>query len=439
MKLRKEMSEYREGMCLVRRHRGLLWSALIGTLLIVASTVVASAEAQKIAFSPNSSNILFERLVELFNEVHDNIEVELRIIPGFSDAIPVQVGAGVGPDVFFVHPADIQQWGGSGLLTDLTPYIERDRADLALDQYFPAALDLAQVGDRFYALPYGVIEAGRVLYNADLLAAAGVATPDGDWTWPEYRELARQLTRDVNGDGVIDQFGTTPPKWRTLVHYALEEGGRFFTEALDAFLPDRAPAVNAFEFMATFHHDGIAGGDVSTLFPQGKVAFGLTHLPGAVHFGDLADDNFTVGNTTEPRHVNGARKILVHTNMLGINPNISDERKEAAWAFIKWVNSPEGYARAGSESFGACQLVPARRDVALSEYCTATRLPWLRPELSHHLILEGVIERTPAGFSQIQRTFFDGWNRQVVSGNLAPAAFYDTVIASINERLKQSQ
>ncbi len=419
--------------------RNSVLSAVVGVLLVAVVAVAGAAEPQRIAFSPNGPNILFERLVELFNETHDDIEVELRIIPGFANAIPVQVGGGVGPDVFFVHPADIQQWGAGSLLTDLTPFVERDRAALALDQYFPAALELAKVDGRTMALPYGVIESGRVLYNADLLAAAGIAEPDGEWTWPEYRELSRLLTRDVNGDGTADQFGTTPPNWRTLVHYALEEGGRFFSDSLDAFLPDRGPTVASLEFMATFHQEGIANGGVNSLFQEGRVAFGITHLPGAVHFGDLADENFALGNTTEPRHANGSRKILVHTNMLGINPNIDDARKEAAWTFIKWVNSLDGYARAGSESFGACQLVPARRDVALSEYCTATRLPWLQPELSHPLILEGVIERTPAGFGQIQRTFFNGWNQEVVSGNVAPAAFYDTVIATINEQLQQAQ
>ena len=43
--------------------------------------------------------------------------------------------------------------------------------------------------------------------------AAGVAYPTADWTYDDLRNAAKQLTKDSNGDGKIDQFGFYSDLW----------------------------------------------------------------------------------------------------------------------------------------------------------------------------------------------------------------------------------
>ena len=46
-----------------------------------------------------------------------------------------------------------------------------------------------------------------VYYNRDLFRGAGVPEPRDGWTWDDFLRAARALTRDIDGDGRIDQYG----------------------------------------------------------------------------------------------------------------------------------------------------------------------------------------------------------------------------------------
>ena len=41
-----------------------------------------------------------------------------------------------------------------------------------------------------------------VYYNRDLFDAAGVPYPEAGWTWAEFLDAAKALTRDIDGDGL---------------------------------------------------------------------------------------------------------------------------------------------------------------------------------------------------------------------------------------------
>ena len=273
-----------------------------------------------------------------------------------------------------------------------------------------------------------------------MLAAAAIAEPSSEWTWPEYKSLAQRLTRDLNGDGEADQFGTNRFDWRAIIHYYMAEGGRFFSEGFTEFLPDRQAAITAFEFAASFDLDRLVSASWVNDFLKGNLALVLTHLPSTVNQGSAGSRLFQVGSTIQPRHSNGSRMFFVTSNQLGINPNSSEEQQRAAWTFIRWANSPEGYARASREAFGACQLYPARRDSALSDYCSASDVPGIRPELSMEIITNfGVPELTPPTWPEINSRFYSAWTENVLTGRMAPAAFYDSVIASINAALREAR
>ena len=48
-----------------------------------------------------------------------------------------------------------------------------------------------------------------MFYNKDWFDRCGVPYPHDNWTWQEYLEIAHRLTRDTDGDGRIDVWGTS--------------------------------------------------------------------------------------------------------------------------------------------------------------------------------------------------------------------------------------
>jgi multiple sugar transport system substrate-binding protein len=84
-----------------------------------------------------------------------------------------------------------------------------------------------------------------LFYNIDALQKAGVPLPDKTWSWNEMIKWGKQVTRDTNGDGRIDQFMYLP-LWNYLYFY--QYGNSIFDPVSGRCLLDQPNAVAAMEF-----------------------------------------------------------------------------------------------------------------------------------------------------------------------------------------------
>jgi arabinooligosaccharide transport system substrate-binding protein len=111
------------------------------------------------------------------------------------------------PDALLLDAGDLPSLSDGGLLLDLSPYLSR--VGVTLGEYDSTVLSAFRRGQAVYALPTGSSPL-VIAYNKGLFDRAGVSgpAPDGDWTWDEFSAAAKQLTRDTDGDGAIDQWGT---------------------------------------------------------------------------------------------------------------------------------------------------------------------------------------------------------------------------------------
>jgi multiple sugar transport system substrate-binding protein len=123
----------------------------------------------------------------------------------YRERILTSIAAGAPPDVFLLDNIDVPAFAERGVLLDLRPFLGRVGVDLAA--YDSTVLAIFRRGDAVYALPKGSSPM-VVLYNKDLFDRAGLPYPAADWTWDEFLAAAKVLTRDTDGDGTIDQWGT---------------------------------------------------------------------------------------------------------------------------------------------------------------------------------------------------------------------------------------
>ncbi|MBQ9197163.1 MAG: sugar ABC transporter substrate-binding protein [Clostridia bacterium] len=72
-----------------------------------------------------------------------------------------------------------------------------------MSQLLPIAIENATIDGTLVYMPWQN-NTTAVVYRKDLFEANGIEIPT---TWDEYLDVARQLTVDTDGDGVIDQFG----------------------------------------------------------------------------------------------------------------------------------------------------------------------------------------------------------------------------------------
>ena len=143
-----------------------------------------------------------EHLADRYMEEHPDVYVNLVLTPDPYRKLQVMIAGRTTPDVV---------WMGVGweqfaeALMPLDALIEND-ASLEEADYFPGVWDALQWRGSVRALPSGA-QTGVVYYNKDLFDEAGLDYPNDLWTWDDMVRMARALTRDFDGDGVIDQYG----------------------------------------------------------------------------------------------------------------------------------------------------------------------------------------------------------------------------------------
>jgi multiple sugar transport system substrate-binding protein len=149
------------------------------------------------------------RVLSPFERDHPGITVQQQSAgtgqAEYRERILTSMLAGTPPDVFLLDNIDVPAFTSRGVTLDLSPYLQRLGVDLS--RYDSTVLGIFRRGDAIYALPKGYSPMVMV-YNKDLFDRAGLPYPTDDWTWDDFVRIAKILTRDTDGDGQIDQWGT---------------------------------------------------------------------------------------------------------------------------------------------------------------------------------------------------------------------------------------
>ncbi len=172
--------------------------ALVGGLALLISTV-AQAEKVRIVYYHRSNTTEAEwakAVIARFQELHPDIEVQSLPSgtgggPDYAEKLAVLRASGSAPDVFF-GSTDKLGYILKGWTLDLTPYVNRDRAALKINTFFPGVWDTFNRGGRIYGIPLTVTPQ-FLFYNKDLFAKYGLPalSPDWDetsWTWNTFVE-----------------------------------------------------------------------------------------------------------------------------------------------------------------------------------------------------------------------------------------------------------
>lgn len=136
---------------------------------------------------------LFAQVIDGFQAKYPNITVKQTPVGSPDDlfnrlATDFGAGGSTAPDVFALGGAKPQEYGAAGALLDMSTV----KDIVQLDKYPEASLTSATVNGTVYGLPTGG-NATAMFVNKDILDAAGVTLPSGDWTWTDLVTIANQV------------------------------------------------------------------------------------------------------------------------------------------------------------------------------------------------------------------------------------------------------
>lgn len=153
--------------------------------------------------------------IKVFEEQHPDAKVEYVsgiLKNDYSEWSAEQLLAGKAPDVFFVLPEDFTKYAKIGALRDLTSIIKEDTS-FDGKKYYASALKYGRYLDNQYALPYEC--APKLMFvNKTILDKEGIPMPLDDWSWDDFYEICRAVTKDLDGNGTLDQFGAVDYTWQ---------------------------------------------------------------------------------------------------------------------------------------------------------------------------------------------------------------------------------
>ncbi len=162
-----------------------------------------------------NSCAVIDAAIERFEAEHPGVQVEYTsgiLKRDYSEWLIGRFLVGREPDIFMILPEDFGMLYGLGALEPLDQWIERDGEVSQKDFYF-AALEGGRTKDIQYALPYECVPT-LMFVNKSLLREEGIAVPESDWSWEQFYDICAAVTRDLDGDGKPDRFGSYGYTWR---------------------------------------------------------------------------------------------------------------------------------------------------------------------------------------------------------------------------------
>ena len=280
---------------------------------------------------PNSrENKALDTLIKKFEKTHPHVKIIYESgIPkkDYADWLAEQVLKGEQPDLFMVPENDFSMLASAGALKSLDTLLTDDERTA----FYPVAYEAGQYQGVSYALP---VESNPIMMcvNKDLLEKEGISIPESGWTLADFYEICKKVTKDTNGDGVVDQYGITDYTWQqALVAY----GGHLTDKS--GINVDSAELHQALAFMSKLdmlsQHYKVTSHD----FDEGRVAFYpmslaqyRTYKPYPYHVAKYSSFSWTcIPMPTADSKVMGTQ---VKTSLFGMSSNTKQEK--LAWEFM---------------------------------------------------------------------------------------------------------
>ena len=343
--------------------------ALLGMLLISAGCRKPESkvtELRMIVWGSAADEQKWNAKLKRFYKDHPDVRIRLEYVVNERtlQKLLIATAGNKAPDASVISSMWFVPAASKGLLEDLGPYVKKDK-DFDLSDFYPQVVNgWGKYRGTLYAIPAGV-DVCAMYYNKTMFDKYGVPYPDENWDWDDYLAASRKLTRDTNGDGRIDQWGTSQNWWQS---YVWANGGEIISKDNTRCLLDQPEAIKGLQWMADLRNKyhvaptakdmaDISSGKLFTNGQTGMYFSGSWAVPlvfdkdikGAFEY-DVAP--VPKGPVCRATFYGGASYAVLR----------GSKHKELAWELVKFMVSKESLRERAIKE----QVVPSRRSVAES-------------------------------------------------------------------------
>lgn len=342
-------------------------------IILVFMTACQGQPSQQIVtfmiFGDPAERQAYLKLVEAFHADHPDIRVEVTHIPSAGDyrtKLATDFAAGTPADITLMNYRRYAAFAANNLLEPIGPYLKASSL-IQPEDFYPMSMEAFTWQGEIMCLPQN-ISSLVVYYNQDLFDAAGLPYPPDDWHWEEFLATAKELTRDFDGDGRIDQYGLgMEPSLYRLSAFVWQNGAPLVDneEAPNRLTLTRPPSLEALQWFVDLRQvHGVvpdrveeASMDSESRFIAGTTAMFFNSRRGVPTYREITAFTWDVAPLPQGKVEAG----ILHSD--GYCLSATTQNKEAAWTFIEFANSPTGQALIAQSG----RTVPSLMSVAESD------------------------------------------------------------------------
>lgn len=313
-------------------------------------------------------------LADKFMDENPNVKLNLQFQGDYRELFDKLMAASKAnqlPTMTQVYSNRLSWYVDKGLVENLSPYIETEGIGLTKEEIkdYPRFFLEDGVWDKKqYAMPFN--KSQMVLYyNVDMLKEAGVEVPT---TWEEWKVASEKLTKDTNGDGAPDVYGTVFANniSTDIAPWLKQAGGMTMSEEDNVLFFDTPETTETVEFLNSLMQEKIArtaGEDKYANVPlsQGRAAMCIASTSAISNIEKDTMEGINIFAAPLPAYKTNDQ-LYYGTNVAVYNTGTPEE-KLGAWLFSKFLSTPENTAYLAQKT----GYLPARYSAAeIPEYKT---------------------------------------------------------------------
>jgi multiple sugar transport system substrate-binding protein len=310
-----------------------------------------------------------QAVIDAINLKSTTFEIVLEAQPAdYYTKLQTNLAGETAADLIWLSQEYIAGYAQKGVLLNITDLIAKDdRPAAKLDDYYPSVLQTAQYDGRTYGLPW-IAQPVMLYYNPQLFEASGVEPPDASWTWDDFKTAAATLTKDTDGDGTIDQYGTAFNGWPPIQMFIWQAGGEVISEDMATSPIDSPEALAGAQFYSDIVYNPMYAATEDVIKEQG---FGELAKNGkvAMFYGGAGDD-LDYAHTKDPKFAQMKMALV---------PMGPQNRATFAWTASTVINAntlypDEAYAALVelTEGMHHWKIVAPRKSLANAEVIAAS-------------------------------------------------------------------
>lgn len=304
---------------------------------------------------------IWKSIIADFEAQNPGIKIEHVITPwdSWDEKYTSGFAGDTPPDVSYM----VDWWSAKFALND--QFVDLDAKGWSAevkDSYDPSVWAIPNIGGKQYGVPFLLVPR-LIFYNKDLFQAAGIAEPTNDWTWADFMDIAKKLTKD-------DLYGYVYPAtfagrgYQDYLSWLYSAGGQILSADGKSAAFNSTAGKESLQFIVDMFSSKVVPpsgqyDDVSQedLFMRGKAGMAMMR---ALAVQQLRKDypNLKYGLVLPPKGAAG-QYSFADWGFYSIAQR--SKHPEEAWKWTKYITSKEVAAK----YLEAVGLFPARQDTGL--------------------------------------------------------------------------